>query len=313
MIDLDSMPVMTRTGYMRSTTYRGFLANRIFHMTWAYLVLDFCSVAMMKDPYFVSGPETTHPLPPYLAALHPLLLELYRSILFLGGVLGALFLILNFDQVLRCLVLGRACFGVRGDLWQYPSLFGSLDNVLDRGLAGFWGGWWHQSFRVAFTAPTVFLVRRGSLDADPRAWKTQLVGAFVAFLSSGLLHAVGGVTAIPDLPKVWPPILFFLLSFVGIVLQQSLCWALRPWMARLPRAWRRAGNLVFVAVWLHLTRWGFLDDMCRSGVWLFEPVPVSPLRALGFGHAGDSWWRWDAHHLPSWHWGRHWWETGLSI
>ncbi len=124
LVKLNSIPVVSRVGYTRSTTYRDFLLIRGWHMAWGYLVLDFCSVAMMKDPYFIIGPEATFPLPSYLAALPPWLLEVYRSALFFAGVLAALFMILSFDQVVRCLVLGTTCLGVRGDLWQYPLRLG---------------------------------------------------------------------------------------------------------------------------------------------------------------------------------------------
>ncbi|KAH8884464.1 hypothetical protein GQ53DRAFT_390910 [Thozetella sp. PMI_491] len=312
-VQLDSIPLSTRAGYTRYATYRSFLLNRLWHIGWGYIVLDFSSVMMMKDPYFIFGPETTHPLPPYLTSLSPWVLEVYRSAITLAGVLGALFMIMSFDHVIRCVVLGTRTLGVHGELWHYPSLFGSFDCVLDRGLPGLWGGWWHQSFRVAFVAPTLWLVKRGYLAGDHRSPIPRLVAVFIALLQSGLLHAAGGVSAIPNTTKAWTPVAFFMLSFVGIVVQQAWCRAFQGQIQSLPRGWRRAGNLIFVTLWLHFTRWGLIDDMCRAGLFLFEPIPASPLRAMGFGRPGDSWWRWDRDHFPFWYTGEHWWESGIGI
>jgi hypothetical protein len=54
------------------------------------------------------------------------------------------------------------------------------------------------------------------------------------------------------------------------------------------------------------------DDFARGGVWLFEPIPVSPLRGLGFGQEGDRWWCW-GHIGVGWYTGKHWWESGIAF
>lgn len=318
LVKLDSIPLATRSGYTRSPTYSSFILDKLWRMTWSYLALDFCSVFMMKDSYFILGPETPHPLPPLLARLPNPILEAWRSALSLVGVLSAITLIFSFDQVLRCLLLRRIrhSFGPRLDLWHYASIFGSFSAVLDRGLAGFWGGWWHQTFRAAFTAPSAWLARRGLLD--PRSPAGAALTALIAFAQSGALHAAGGATTVPSGTVWWDPPTFFLLSWVGVVVQgaavrSSRLLATRALSGSPPRWLRRAGNLAFVVVWLHFTRWAFVDDLCRAAIWLFEPVPVSPLRALGFGMPGDTWWRWDRDLFPRWYVGRHWWETGLAL
>jgi len=262
---------------------------------------------MTQDPYFIFGPGSPHALPPHLRGLHPTLLGLYRSGLAFAGILAALHAILYADQVVRCLLL-RPLLGTRAELWHYPTLFGSFALVLDRGLAGFWGAWWHQSFRAAFDAPATFLFRRRGRR------RNRAAAALVAFALSAALHASGSITTLPTSTRWWGPAAFFLASCAGVLLQDGLCQALRPWLDRLPRWCRRAGNLAFVVLWLHLTQPPFIDDLGRSALWLFEPVPVSVVRWLGFGLPGDSWWRCDADHLPKgWHWGKHWWESGLAL
>jgi len=49
-------------------------------------------------------------------------------------------------------ILGRNLICVRREPWFYPDHYGNYSIVFDRGLAGWWGGWWHQMFRPGFDA-----------------------------------------------------------------------------------------------------------------------------------------------------------------
>ncbi|KAK1769959.1 membrane bound O-acyl transferase family-domain-containing protein [Phialemonium atrogriseum] len=322
LVKLDTIPLVTRSGYTRFRTYSSFLRDRLWRIALSYLALDFCSVSMMKDPYFILGPDGPHrhPLPPHLAALSDPLLQAWRSALSLLGIICAIHLVFSLDQLCRTIPI-PVTLGPRADLWHYPSTFGSFANVPRRGLAGFWGAWWHQTFRAAFTAPAAWLARRGLL---PRSPANSAAAGLVAFLLSGALHAAGAATAGIVATTTSPSpssssLAFFLLSWVGVVAQAA--WGAGPAPALLlllPRGrWRRwvsgAANVAFVGLWLHFTRWALVDDLSRSAIWLFEPVPASPLRALGLGRPGDSWWRWDRDLSPRWYVGRRWWETGITL
>ena len=183
-------------------------------------------------------------------------------------------------------------------------------NVLDRGLAGFWGGWWHQTFREGFVAPARWLVPKGNKVAR------AVVQTMCAFLLSGALHAAGGYTSIREGTVAWTPVAFFLLQGAGVLLQAGVCALVKRYVdveKVVLKKWRRVGNLVFVAGWLHFTAWGLIDDMSRAGLWLFEPVPASPLRLMGFGAPGEPWWRWGGKNGLRWYTGRHWWESGFAL
>ncbi|KAK4142340.1 uncharacterized protein C8A04DRAFT_13280 [Dichotomopilus funicola] len=238
------------------------------------------------------------------------------------------------------------------ELWQHPALFGGfVPTVLDRGLAGFWGGYWHQTFRVGFVAPARWLLtqnggenvgvegknvgqekwRREKTNQDVAARVLEMV---FAFSLSGILHATGGKTSIPSTTVAWAPFAFFASQPLGIALQQCLQQASQrilnsitttdttdSHIRRLPPSvtttmLRRAANLLFTLAWLHLTGAGIVDDMSRAGVWMYEPVPVSPLRMMGLGGTGDDgkWWRWgsEAYGL-GWYRGRYWWESGVTL
>ncbi|KAG7293018.1 hypothetical protein NEMBOFW57_003063 [Staphylotrichum longicolle] len=199
-------------------------------------------------------------------------LYLYFSLLQLAAVLPPLS---------RYLLLGGGGGGARAELWQHPPLFGGFAaSVLDRGLAGFWGGWWHQTFRLGFVAPVRWLwPRRHRHPHEGKGRKAvaarQLVEVALAFALSGVLHAAGGWTSVSRRAAVRPhtPVVFFLLQAVGVVLQTGLCSLLQS-TKKGPRWVRRLGNLAFTAVWLQATGHFLVDDMSRAGLWLFEPVSL---------------------------------------
>ncbi|KAK0731713.1 hypothetical protein B0H67DRAFT_654594 [Lasiosphaeris hirsuta] len=305
-VDLSNLPIISRAGYHRHLTYRSFFRNRLLHIAWTWLFLDLFTLTARYDPYFVPGPPPapTHPLPALLAALPAPLLSLLRTALSGGGIITAILCYFNTHQLLTLLLHRRT---PTRPLWQYPSIFGSLAPVLDRGLAGFWGGFWHQTFRLGFTAPT---------SALPPSLPATALTLLTAFLLSGALHTTGALTAVPTTTLPASPVLFFLLSFVGVILQTALCAALRGPLDALPKRVWRAGNLVFVLAWLHATRWALIDDISRAGIWLYEPVPFSPLRVVlwGLGYEQEErWLRWDREWVPGWYWGRHWWESGIRL
>ncbi|KAI1174955.1 hypothetical protein F4777DRAFT_552034, partial [Nemania sp. FL0916] len=288
----------------------------------SYIILDFCATMMTMDPHFIVGPEHNHPLPPHLASLHPVLLFVLRTAFAFAGVWFALQYLLNTGVILLALYC-PPLLGFRTHPWHLPSLTGSFTAVLDRGLAGFWGVWWHQTFRVGFAAPTKWLVRHGYLP-PPRTRRnsdstavagmptiTILVSAAVAFALSGFFHAGGSYTSVPR-TKYWEPPLFFALSGLGTVLQAAVSHLLRNRTRGIPRWIRRVCNVLFVTVWLTATSPLLLDDFARAGIWLWEPVPFSFARAAGLG-ADSRVWRYDWDSLPYWQWGSQgrWWETGL--
>ncbi|KAI2629004.1 hypothetical protein GGS21DRAFT_526966 [Xylaria nigripes] len=313
----------SKQGHERTLSRPKLVFSRIFfNIIPSYIIVDLCATLMTCDPYFVVGPEYNHPLPAPLASLHPILLSLVRTLSCFVGIVSALILTWNFGAVLLALY-GPPILGFRAHPWHLPSMEGSFTQILDYGLNGFWGSWWHQTFRVGFLAPTKWLIRHGYLPAPRQSgdggnsktvFLSTAVGAIIAFAQSGFIHAAGSYSSAPP-TRCWGPPLFFALSGVGTMLQSALSHLLRRHITKLPRWVRRLGNFVFVFLWLWATSWLFLDDLSRSGVWLWEPVPVSLARALGLGGADKRVWRYDADFLPRWQWGARgrWWETGIKL
>ncbi|KAH6660020.1 membrane bound O-acyl transferase family-domain-containing protein [Truncatella angustata] len=306
---LHFLPDSTRQGYTRCRTRMEFLRNRIlFGIVPCYLLVDICATIMTQDPYFILGPNDL-PLSAGLGDMSPFLLSLRRTLLSFVAVIVALRLAWDFGAVLLAL-LGPPVIGFRADPWHLPSMTGSFMQVLDRGLAGFWGSWWHQTFRFGFAAPTEWMIRNGYIEKG--STPAAVVGALVAFVTSGFLHAMGSYTTIPK-THWWEPPVFFFLSGVGTQLQSVLSKKFRKSIGKMPRFIRRAGNLLFTFAWLHLTCKFLLDDFGRCGIWLWEPIPFSFARWLGYGIDGASWWRWTNEDNPHWLSGRHWWDTGIGI
>ncbi|KAL7629463.1 hypothetical protein AAE478_000983 [Parahypoxylon ruwenzoriense] len=313
-------PHRSAQGFTRSLTRKQLLLSRLLCMLPSYLVIDFCAIHMTADPYFVLGPDRRHPLPPHLSSLPPLVLAVQRIALAFFSLAAALEFIFSAGALaLAFLPPLPHILGFRAHPWHLPSVTGSSTQILDRGLAGFWGAWWHQTFHFAFSAPTRWLFRDGgggngrSSSPSSRAFRAA-TGAAVAFLQSGFMHAAGSYSAMPGASKWHLELLFFLLSGAGTVLQSWLSRAIIPRRQSLPRWMRRLGNLAFVTVWLSLTSWAIIDDFSRCGLWLFEPVPFSVFRALGYGPTRDRRvWRYEAEFWLRWYRGKHWWDTGIAI
>ncbi|KID66825.1 hypothetical protein MAN_05106, partial [Metarhizium hybridum] len=300
-VSITTIPQKTPSGHAIPLSEAQLLTSRLARIASCYLILDLLSVQMMKDPYFIQGPHIPHPNSP--------LLLLYRECMSLVGIWAAINAVFNLTDVAQYYFL-KTFFPSRAALWHYASTFGSVSEIFNRGLAGWWGAWWHQTFRLEFLGPSIYLLQNGYIKRGTQT--ADAVGLFASFIQSGLMHAAGSVSSIPH-TKPWRSMVFFLLQGTGIVLQQRLALCLRRTMGSSPRIVRQLGNGLFCLAWLYMTAPFFIDDVASTGLWMFEPVPISPLRYMGFGHPEDPWWRWDRDHLPKWYPAKHWWEVGIAL
>ncbi|PHH61273.1 hypothetical protein CDD81_503 [Ophiocordyceps australis] len=308
-VDISAMPRVSRSGYECSMTEGSFVRTRLCRLLVCYFFIDFISASCSFDPYFLYGPEHTHQRPSYLPDASPLLVLVYREVATITIVVTTLETA-NCFYSLSTYFLLKKWFPARAVLWHFPSTFGSLSQVFDRGMAGLWGAWWHQILRQGFTAPVTYLFKHGYLEKKSKL--AGIVAVLVSFTLSGSLHALGSFTALPD-TNPWRPFSYFVLQAVGVLVQQALSEALRCVLPRVPRTLARITNLVFVVAWMCCTSVLFIDDIASSGVWLSEAVPVSPSRLLGIVPSTGSWWRWTIYEFPRWHWGTHWWQSGFAL
>ncbi|KAL1392382.1 membrane bound O-acyl transferase family-domain-containing protein [Phyllosticta capitalensis] len=292
------------------------LRQALFVFVQGYLIIDLLKTIITVDPYFWGVIEAPGPafLPDFMRS-SPVLTKAYRLTVCLYAMKCSLTWVFDMAPIIF-VGLGSNLIGARGEAWLYPDAFGSFSNVLDKGLAGWWGGWWHQSFRFAFEAPAKKIISVFGLS--PKSMSAKLINLVSAFTLSGFLHAAGSHTQVGDTHPLSGPFLFFEVQILGIIFQMCLVQFLSKIgiVQKTPKAVRRLGNFVYVHVWFYFTAPMLCDDFSRGGIWMFEPMPVSPFRALGFGPEGSSWWCW-THQEDSWffkwHRGRHWWQSGIAF
>ncbi|KAI4742353.1 hypothetical protein E4T50_07235 [Aureobasidium sp. EXF-12298] len=267
--------LVSRTGVHRYHDKFSLLRANLWVVCRDVVILDILKTLISHDAYFWDGNVAATPnyLPVSLRA-SPVAVRSARLLLSLTAVYTALQAIFALGPLFFVGMIGPRYIGVRGEPWMYPDSFGSFSNVLDKGLAGWWGGWWHQTFRYAFEAPASRLME--VLEINPKSATGKFLGLTIAFLAFTSL-----------------------LRWLGVV-------------QRSPRWLQRTSNFVYVHVWFYYTAPLLCDDFARGGIWLFEPLPVSPLRGLGLGGKGDGFWCWWGG-VIWWHKGDRWWKTGLAL
>lgn len=311
MVQNDEITV-SRTGIRRFSNRRQLVREALIQALLGYLALDALKTFTMHDPYFWG--YTTAPS----ASIYPDLVRssyvATRTIRLLTTMIytsTALWTIFKLGPIFFAGVLGPRVIGLKGEAWMNPAdMFGPLSNILDMGLGGFWSGFWHQVFRYVFEAPGTRLL--DILKVKKKSAAGKLIGLAVAFTISGSIHACGSFTQLGDTRPIKGPFTFFLLQGAGITLEDLARDALKSTGVELPAAVKKVLNLSFALIWLYQTGPLMCDDFAQGGVWLFEPVPISLFRYLGFGVADARWLCWDSD-FASWHAGKSWLTTGLSF
>lgn len=130
-------------GLQYFSTRRALIESQAPRFVVGYLILDVVKTIMMKDPYFTFGPTTYAP-PQYLHSLSPMALRIFRQSISAAGVLVSLEMVFLLAPILFCLLLGPKVLGLRGEPWQYSTTWGSFSNIMNKGLNGLWGSWWHH-------------------------------------------------------------------------------------------------------------------------------------------------------------------------
>jgi Membrane bound O-acyl transferase family len=288
------------------------LRNSLRSFIVGYLVLDAVKILIIHDSFFCTG-NFNLPGPSYLPKVlssSPVFMRSQRLLLAQLAVYWALQTIFQTASLFFVGVLGSERIGVRGQYWMYPNEWGSYWTVFELGLAGWWGSFWHQSFRFAFESLGKKIVK--FLNLDPRSFLAKALQLFIAFSVSGFLHANASHTSIGETRPLRGPFLFFFLQPFGIITQMLASQVfLRADISQyIPKSVRQLSNFFFVHIWFYYTAPLFVGDVAAGGQFLYEPIPISFLRGLGFGTNGDSWYCWGGH-WPRFYKGKHWWESGI--
>ncbi|KAJ5986454.1 hypothetical protein N7451_010819 [Penicillium sp. IBT 35674x] len=289
----------------------------------SYLTLDALKVIMIRDPYF-RGTLVADAMPPFplsfLASI-PLGIRFYHCFVSCMGVYVALAYVTSLNPI--CFLGLSMAFpnasrkltaAPLDESWLYADTFGPfISPVLDDGLAGVWGSWWHQLFRHGFVSTA-----RWISSLLPGAWGTypamkRVIYIVVAFSLSGFVHACGSYTQFTETRPLRGPFLFFLLQSMAILIEHTIKAVVLPKLplGRTPRWLRRTANGLIVFFWLLYSGAFIADDFARGGLWLMEPVPLSPLRGLGLAN-GQGWWCWEGEWFKYWSDGTYW-GSGIRV
>ena len=264
-----------------------------------YLALDILKYLTMKDPYFWSLPPSTPSPFPFPAAT-----RLVLSVVFVYLSLLQIFLLAPLGFAV---LLGPQRLGQHAWPWLYASYFGPLSQVWHKGVAGLWSGWWHQIFRSAFDQAGEFMGR--CTGWEKRTQRGMILRVAVAFACSGTLHACASYTSLAD-TRPMRSFAFFMVQPIGIIGQRAITgWMRKAGIRDKIPAWLRGvGNSIVVVAWCFLTGPLIADEFAATGIWLYEPVPISPLRGL----TGQGWWRWSGRWVR-WYTADKWWKSGLAF
>jgi hypothetical protein len=145
----------TKLGVVSRAGSRGYwLLKKCLSAALCFLIIDATNCYMLYDPYFLGRNSIDSPFPAHfttfldfggVSSIPPrlpriVIFELQQYAIF--SLLGTLIAII-------CVFLGG--IGLLDDFWggthNWPPLMGSPLVVLERGLRGFWGTFWHQIFR----------------------------------------------------------------------------------------------------------------------------------------------------------------------
>lgn len=319
---------VSRTGIRRSDTLAALLSHNAWLFTKSYLAIDLMMTYIHHDAYFRTGTHTTPP-PPFLPlsiSSSPALLRALRLYISMSMVRHGLRLTYTLSPFFFAGILGpdgllarlgltspRGLLGLYGEPWLYPDHYGDFSNVARRGLAGWWGSFWHMVFRFAFEAAGRWAGALLGLRAQSGA--AAVFGVLLAFALSGLIHLAGSVM---QNGETWPwtgAFVYFMLQPVGMAVEAAWRAGLKKVgvKGRVPGWVGQVANLAWVYVWMWLTGGFLADDFARGGLWLAEPLMVSPARGLGYGVDGDGWFCWSGVWVWVWRDSERWWQSGLAL
>ncbi|EZG06337.1 hypothetical protein H106_04112 [Trichophyton rubrum CBS 735.88] len=300
---------------------RGVLVGSIYKSVLYFFCLDLLKVISTGDRHFLG--HIIYPPPPFLAICGPLaptIAYMYR--LAMSG--AAVYCAVLFPTTISAtvfLAISQTPLGFKTRIpfeasFLYPPYFGDvLIPILDEGLVGFWGKFWHKQFRAGFLAPGNWIKSKLISRNPGRKWPQSIfwgLQVIISFTLSGILHFSGSYTQNSS-TNPFNQFLFFALQIVGIFFQisiEKLSGRLIPF--RIPVWLKRLSKCVFVLVWLACVGPLLCDDFTIGGVWMEEPVPYSPIRAMGFAKGTGGAVRWQAEPLRWWK-GTRWWECGIVL
>ena len=267
----------------------------------SYLVLDTAAFYARFDPYFASpliGIDSPIPLQnsalvsfsvlakilsPRVIRCAAIAAQLYGAIC-LGGALGVPIL-LFVNQI-----------GLLDDAWSpqsYPPFFGPFSAVMDRGVRGLWGNWWHGMMRYITTIPGMRLSQ--ALGLPSSSTSDYALRVISAFFFSGFIHAglvppepMYATTSLWRL-RLWVAAFFWMqILAIGVEMAFEMITKRRFEKGDKATVVKRGCTLLWVCAWLCIclpVLGGAAKELRYTRVY---PIPISAWNGL----TGEGWIRW---------------------
>ena len=267
----------------------------------SYIILDTAAFYARFDSYFTShimgidSPITLQSSAPavfrVLAKVLPA--RLIRCAAIAGHVYGAISLGGALGVPILLLVNRMSLLDDTWSPQSYPPFFGPFSAVMDRGVRGAWGSWWHGMMRYSTTIPGMRLSQ--ALGFSSSSISDYALRVISAFFFSGCIHA----GLVPPEPmyatmsawrlRLWVAA-FFWMQILAVGVEMAFEKIKKRWVGRGDGATmlKRVATLMWVAVWLCICLPVLGHAAKELGYTTVYPVPISACNAI----KGEGWIRW---------------------
>lgn len=153
--------------------------------------------------------------------------------------------------------------------WLYVERFGPYQAVLEQGVAGIWGTFWHQTFRFDFMSCSKTLLSLGFLGGTQSRWVRLSVQSLVAGALGGLIHAAASYTQWTDTNAMSGVCMFFLVQSAGSIVLSILTFTVLPRLGvGRSTPWIKVANVGIAYVWIFFTFPLLYDEYAKGGMFL---------------------------------------------
>lgn len=290
----------------REQPYRGisrleYIKKASIQILQSLILMDLAATYIQTDPYFFKNINITTPFPPSTSST-PTALAILRHLppwVVRMSALGAqICSAVNIMFILPALI-GTAV-NVLPDHWSphtWPLMFGPFSVIIENGLRGLWGSFWHQMTRHMASVPGRAFNELVGISTSSTIGYVSLVTS--AFLFTGILHT-GLVPLQPLKPDFSANEMrlymasFFWVQVIGICIELLGARIFRSVSMKLPSIVRGAMVLIWTAGWLGFTLPLLAIPFRGLGYWDSYPVPVSPTQGIW----GQGWFPWSGREIP---------------
>lgn len=278
-----------------------YLKRGFIQIMQSLVLMDLAATYIQTDPYFFKNISITTPFPPSTSSTPTALaiLRLFPPWVVRVSAFGAqIYSAVSIMFILPALI-GTAIY-VLPDHWSphnWPPMLGPFSVIIENGLRGLWGSFWHQMTRHLASIPGRALIELAGLRPSSLVGYVSLVTS--TFLFTGILH-IGLVPLQPlqtDLSvnelKLYVAS-FFWVQVIGIYIELVGTRIFRSVSVKLPSVVRDTMVLIWTASWLGLTLPLLGVSFRGLGYWDAYPFPVSPTQGIW----GQGWFPWSGREIP---------------